>query len=30
MQDLRPRFLPLAAKTVVCHSITYMIMGALA
>jgi hypothetical protein len=30
MQDSQPRFLPLAAKTVACHSITYMIMGALA
>lgn len=30
MQDSQPRFLPLAARTVACHSITYMIMGALA
>jgi hypothetical protein len=30
MQELQPRFVPLAAKTVVCHSITYMLMGALA
>jgi hypothetical protein len=30
MQESQPRFLPLAAKTVVCHTITYMIMGALA
>jgi magnesium-transporting ATPase (P-type) len=30
MQDPQPRFVTLAAKTVVCHSITYMIMGALA
>ena len=30
MQDSQPRFVPLAAKTVACHSITYMIMGALA
>jgi hypothetical protein len=30
MQELQPRFLPLAAKTVVCHTITYMLMGALA
>ena len=30
MQDSQPRFLPLAAKTVVCHTITYFIMGALA
>jgi hypothetical protein len=30
MQEIQPRFLPLAAKTVVCHSITYMLMGILA
>ncbi len=30
MQDLQPRFVPLAAKTVVCHTITYFLMGALA
>jgi hypothetical protein len=30
MQDSRVRFLPLAAKTVVCHTITYFIMGFLA
>jgi hypothetical protein len=30
MQDSQPRFVPLAVKTVVCHSITYMVMGALA
>lgn len=30
MQDSQPRFVPLAVKTVACHSITYMIMGALA
>lgn len=30
MQELQPRFVPLAAKTVVCHSVTYMLMGALA
>jgi hypothetical protein len=30
MQDPQPRFLPLAAKTVVCHTITYMLAGALA
>ena len=30
MQDSQPRFVPLAAKTVACHSITYMVMGALA
>jgi hypothetical protein len=30
MQDSQPRFFPLAAKTVVCHTITYFVMGALA
>jgi magnesium-transporting ATPase (P-type) len=30
MQDSQVRFVPLAAKTVASHSITYMIMGALA
>jgi hypothetical protein len=30
MPELQPRFLPLAAKTVVCHTLTYMLMGALA
>jgi hypothetical protein len=30
MQDSQPRLVPLAVKTVVCHSITYMVMGALA
>jgi hypothetical protein len=30
MQEPQPRFLPLAAKTVVCHTLTYMLMGALA
>ena len=30
MQDLQPRFLPLAAKTAVCHTITYFCMGLLA
>jgi hypothetical protein len=30
MQDSQPRFLSLAAKTVVCHTITYMVIGALA
>ena len=30
MQDVQPRFLPLAAKTAVCHTITYFIMGLLA
>jgi hypothetical protein len=30
MQDLQPRFVPLAVKTVACHTITYMVMGALA
>ncbi len=28
--DNPPRFLPLAAKTIVCHTITYVIMGILA
>jgi hypothetical protein len=30
MQEPQVRFLPLAAKTVVCHTITYMVMGMLA
>lgn len=30
MQDETPRFLPLAAKTVVCYTLTYFLMGALA
>jgi hypothetical protein len=30
MQDEQPRFLTLAAKTAVCHTITYMLMGVLA
>ena len=30
MQESQVRFLPLAAKTVVCHTITYMVMGGLA
>ena len=30
MQDSQPRFLPLAAKTVVSHTVTYFLMGALA
>ncbi|HUY95772.1 MAG TPA: hypothetical protein VMU71_10750 [Terracidiphilus sp.] len=30
MQDLQPRFIPLAAKTVVSHTLTYMLMGVLA
>jgi hypothetical protein len=30
MQELQPRFLPLAAKTAICHTITYMFMGMLA
>lgn len=30
MEDSQPRFIPLAAKTVVCHTITYFVMGALA
>ena len=29
MSDAQPRFLPLAAKTAVCHTITYFVMGAL-
>lgn len=28
--DYSPRFFPLAAKTIVCHTITYVIVGALA
>jgi hypothetical protein len=28
--DDSPRFLPLAARTIVCHTITYFIMGILA
>ena len=30
MQESQVRFLPLAAKTVVCHTLTYFVMGALA
>jgi hypothetical protein len=30
MLDQQPRFLPLAAKTVICHTLTYFLMGALA
>ena len=30
MENPQPRFLSLAAKTVVCHTITYMFMGILA
>ncbi len=30
MQDSQPRFVPLAVKTVVCHTVTYFMMGALA
>jgi hypothetical protein len=30
MQEPQPRFLPLVAKTVVCHTVTYFLMGALA
>jgi hypothetical protein len=30
MDDAKPRFLPLAAKTAVCHTMTYMFMGVLA
>jgi hypothetical protein len=30
MQESQPRFLSLCAKTVVCHTVTYFIMGALA
>lgn len=30
MEDSQPRFLPLAAKTIVSHSLTYLIAGALA
>jgi hypothetical protein len=30
MQDSQPRFLSLAAKTAVCHTITYFVMGAIA
>jgi len=30
MREQQARFLPLAAKTVVCHTITYFLMGVLA
>lgn len=30
MQDAQPRFVTLAVKTVVCHTVTYFLMGALA
>lgn len=30
MQEMQPRFIPLAAKTAVCHTITYFLMGVLA
>src|SRR5215472_739237 len=30
MKESQPRFVPLAAKSVVCHTITYFLMGALA
>jgi hypothetical protein len=30
MDTAQPRFVPLAAKTIVCHTITYFVMGALA
>ena len=30
MSDVQPRFLPLATKTAVCHTLTYFIMGAFA
>jgi hypothetical protein len=30
MQDSQVRFVPLAAKTVVCHTVTYFFMGVLA
>jgi hypothetical protein len=30
MEDSRVRFVPLAAKTVVCHTVTYFVMGILA
>jgi hypothetical protein len=30
MQDPQPRFVPLAAKTVVSHTLTYLVIGALA
>lgn len=30
LEETQPRFLPLAVKTVVCHTLTYFVMGALA
>ena len=30
MENTQPRFLPLAAKTAVCHTLTYIFMGVLA
>jgi len=30
MQEPQPRFISLAAKTVVCHTLTYLVMGVLA
>lgn len=30
MSDAQPRFLPLAAKAAVCHTLTYFVMGAFA
>ena len=30
MQESQPRFLSLAVKTVICHTLTYFVMGALA
>jgi hypothetical protein len=29
MDKPQPRFFPLAAKTMVCHTLTYFVMGAL-
>jgi hypothetical protein len=30
MENVQPRFLTLAVKTVICHTLTYFVMGALA
>lgn len=30
MEETQPRFVPLAVKTVICHTLTYLVMGALA
>ena len=30
MDQSQPRFIPLAAKTIVCHTLTYFVIGALA